>query len=557
MKKNSLFIIPCLCSILLCSVSLHAQRKGKMMINGQECEYDTLQYRHVAPGATYMLTQFNAVKSGVITNKMRVHLIEVDLTNPYNNVSQYMAKDEYYSITKQIDEVKRLKQKGLKPVATLNGCGWTDAVRTDPPTTVLREMAGTMVSGNEVIYAVSQKELNWYIDALHNTQVGLTSFDGKVTNGSGESVIIGQVNHFRDHAAKEDKLALFCNGIPQTRAVDETIGTDVILTPKNGGKLLVGANEMVVKEVVSGCGHKLTAGEAALSGLGETETFLKTLAAGDEITIDLNYSDKDGNPIQPVELRTNFIDNSILEGENLHSIRKYLAASMIGVSKDGKTVYLANMEMNSNSNAPEACLADLLIAVGAWNAMTLDGGVSAEMTVDGKYVTVNTLTGRYIPSGFVLYSTAPDDTELAALECANLSKVAVNVGESQAISLYGYNQYGEMIKEDATKDANVEYTCTPALGTITDGTFTATKMGIGTINVSIKGKGTVLQIPVNTTGFNPDVNHDGKIDIKDVNAVLIVMMGGDTTGFDQKAADVDGDGDVDVRDMTVIIKLMK
>jgi len=483
--------------------SLMAQRTGRMEIKGVECAYDTLQYRHIAPGATYLQVQFNSIKTERLSYKMRAHLIAVDLTNQFCSFSQYMAKGgKYYSISRQNDEVKWMQENGLKPAATLNGSGWhtaTSGTNENSTPYELYEMSDNALIDREVKFAINQKEVNWFLTSDGKGHVGEVSLNASVRNASGESMAIGVINHFRDHTG-ENQLALFCNGIPKSRAVDATVGTDVILTKVDGGSILVGENKMVVKQVVNGCDHVLTAGEAILSGQGASERFLEGLQAGDEITINLGYNDGDGNSITPTSLRTNFRLTCIQDGVNQQSDRKYLATSLIGVSQDGNTVYLANMEMSNNSNAPEACFADFLIKMGVWDAMWLDGGVSAEMTVDGEYVTANTLGGRYIPAGFVVYSTAPDDNTLASVECPDLSSLHIERGASRNINLYGYNQYGEMIDAKAIMNPSLEVSCPSNLGYVKNGTFYATGNGQGTIDFRIKGQeGIAFQMPVVVT----------------------------------------------------------
>lgn len=504
MKRSSFFIIGIVFLLQFLSISMHAQRTGRMVIQGKEYEYDTVQYRHIAPGATYMCAQFNNLQQGRFTYKMRAHLVAVDLTNPHNHFTQYMAKDQYYTISKQSDEVKWMKQQGRKPTATLNGGGWYTPIggsaSADPSSPYeVYELSQNVMINNEVKFADNYKDVQWYLTSNGKGHVGEVSLNASVRNASGETVVIGGINHFRDHVG-QDQLALFCNGIPKSRAVDASIGTDVILSKVDGGSILVGENQMVVKQVVNGSNHTLAAGEAILSGVGAPESFLKGLQAGDEITINLGYNDGNGNSITPTSLRTNFRLTCIKDGVNQQSPYKYIATSLIGVSKDGNTVYLANMEMSNNSNGPEACFADFLINMGVWDAMWLDGGVSAEMTVDGEYVTANTLTGRYIPAGFVVYSTAPDDNTLASLECPDLSSLHIERGGSRSIKLYGYNQYGEMIDAKAITNEALEISCPSHLGYMKNGTFYATGNGRGTIDFRIKGQeGIAFQMPVEVT----------------------------------------------------------
>ena len=50
-----------------------------------------------------------------------------------------------------------------------------------------------------------------------------------------------------------------------------------------------------------------------------------------------------------------------------------------------------------------------------------------------------------------------------------------------------------------------------------------------------------------------DVNHDGEVNIADVNAVLAIILGGNTY---TPEADVNGDGEVTIADINTIIDII-
>lgn len=59
MRKG--FII---CLLLMAALSAMAARTGRMSILGNVCEYDTVLYRTIAPGATLLQVRFDAIKMG-------------------------------------------------------------------------------------------------------------------------------------------------------------------------------------------------------------------------------------------------------------------------------------------------------------------------------------------------------------------------------------------------------------------------------------------------------------------------------------------------------------
>jgi uncharacterized protein YjdB len=53
-----------------------------------------------------------------------------------------------------------------------------------------------------------------------------------------------------------------------------------------------------------------------------------------------------------------------------------------------------------------------------------------------------------------------------------------------------------------------------------------------------------------------DVNHDGEVNIADVNAILDIVLGGDVDDQTRERADVNGDGEVNIADVNVIIDII-
>lgn len=496
MKRLFLF------AIIVVSVvfSAMAERTGTMNIRGVACQYDTLIHRHVGPGVTYTQFQFyNMNIGGSIPYKMRTHLFTIDMTNQYNRLSPYQAKDVFFDNVTQTQEVNRRKKLGLKPFASVNGIDFVQSppLSTEPYTYM--ETRWNLVEEGYIWYEEDTPRVRYYTDASRKGNIGGLTMKAKVTSSKGVSAEIGQINHYRDHARKNNKLALFCNGVGKAKDTRPKDGVEVIL---QGDGIHVGDNQLSVVQKKAGCGTSIPKGQCVITGVGtELEAFLNSLEEGETVTIEIDYVDSVGNTVVPSNTYTSFIANCVKNGEPYGDPRTNVAYSATGVSKDGNTVYLADLEISAYSNPPLRCLEDFLIEVGAWNACYNDGGPSAEMTVDGKFVTNNSIgmgfNGRYCPNGIMVYSIAPDDNEVVSIECADPSLKKLSTGSSFPLQLYGYNQYGEMIDDQAALNAKVEISCPKELGTISsDGMFTATKAGTGVITIGVKNHGMQVTIPV-------------------------------------------------------------
>ena len=101
MRKG--FII---CLLLMAALSAMAARTGRMSILGNVCEYDTVLYRTIAPGATLLQVRFDAIKDGAKTYDMLGHIIEIDMTNPYNKFTPKLSCNGYYEWTSVLMELQ-------------------------------------------------------------------------------------------------------------------------------------------------------------------------------------------------------------------------------------------------------------------------------------------------------------------------------------------------------------------------------------------------------------------------------------------------------------------
>lgn len=489
--------------LILLSVysSVFSQRTGEMMIQGKLCSYDTLVHRHIAPGVTLTQFQFNKILVSSQVYKMKAHLIAIDMTNKYNSFTPYLSKDQYFAISTQKQEVKRRKDLGLKPIATMTGGGFIQS-NGNLNTATAYEVSGSMVSNGQVKYQDGGSRVNFYVDASRTMHVGKTRLSAYVKCGE-DTYTIGQVNHHRDKVDTSEHITLFCNGIPRSNASDtkKSIGIDVRVKLVDADCIKTGKpTKCKVVEVLDGCYHSIANGEAILSGIGAAESYLRKLSIGSEITISLDYVNENGEAVDVQEQLTNLFGYCIKDGVVQEYATKNYAICAIGYSKDGKTCYWADLEISTNSNAPCICLADLMKGAGAYDAMWLDGGPSAEMTVDGEFITTNSIgygfNGRYIPAGFMIFSEAPQDNTISTIELQNPSKIVVYPNSVVKPVAYGYNQYGEMIDNNACLNSNVEMTCTQGLGTIANGVFTAKNSGSGFIYIKAKSSGETVSIPV-------------------------------------------------------------
>lgn len=204
----------------------------------------------------------------------------------------------------------------------------------------------------------------------------------------------------------------------------------------------------------------------------------------------------------------------------------------LGLSRDGKTLLLVVVDGRSDLSVGMTCseLASLMVELGAWNALNLDGGGSSELYVSTLGVVNAPSDGVERPMGNQLAIFAPLPTEYGQLR-GHVVEGAQPIARAQI----------ELESPTAT--------VRPRLVTAKDGLFevalpagswTATIGRPGYVNASVSLEvkaGDTLEPAVALARAVPatDVDGDGVVDLSDSCATV--------ANPDQKDTDGDGEGD--------------
>lgn len=527
---------------LAVTMSICASRTGKMKILGEECSYDTVCYRTIAPGAKLLQLQFNEMNTGDYVYHMFAHIIEIDMTNPYNLFTPKLASKGYYSFTNVLSELTKEQQKGRKAVASMSGFAFTETGNTSP-TRKVAEVSGSMISKGVIHHQDRGTAVHYYSGKDRKAYVGSTHISGSV-KVNGESWVIGQVNRFRDLADSHGEISLFCNGIEESQVSRDkrNLGIDVKVKLLNNTQVISGEEiECEVVSVLTGGNHEFDSGEAILSAYGTAEAKLKTLTPGQKVTIAINTLDDNNNKVDVENYAKIFAgyavkDGVLVNGTNLVNV----ATVILGVSEDNTKTYIAALD-GYRSISTYRHFADMMRNLGAYNAMFMDGGPSVDFAVDDKVITMNDCSsdgGRLVGSCFMLYSTAPDDANISKIEVEDLNARTVSVGKQLEFQVYGYNKYDDMINLNALTSSQVTAYCTNNLGTFNKNIFTATAEGTGEL-VFRTSSGYEVRIPITTVGQNEIQIRPGELftgEGRPVQARLLHIVNGKETELDPAMA---------------------
>jgi len=163
--------------------------------------------------------------------------------------------------------------------------------------------------------------------------------------------------------------------------------------------------------------------------------------------------------------------------------------TLIGSSKDGKQLIFVTVDGRQTSSIGLTQLesAQLMLELGAYNAMNLDGGGSTTMVArtpgTNSIKTVNSPSDgsvRAVANAIGVFSIAPP-SELAGL-IIDTEDINVFVNTSRKLTVRGYDRYFNPISVDPEK---VVWSVTGINGTFKNGTFYPTTVGEGKITAKV------------------------------------------------------------------------
>lgn len=184
-------------------------------------------------------------------------------------------------------------------------------------------------------------------------------------------------------------------------------------------------------------------------------------------------------------------------GDYTHTVAGYNPRTAIGVDKEGTTVYIVTVDGRQDSSAGMRMshLAELMISLGCYNAVNLDGGGSTRMVASTLWQ----------PEMSVINSPTEDRKVINA--------VGITVNESEdktpcGIALKAENEYtyvGQQIKIDfSVYDENMrkidvderELVWISSCGNVENGTFTPNVGGRATVTAQYEGAFGTIEIDV-------------------------------------------------------------
>lgn len=453
--KKILFGASCL---LIAGMSVFA--KNTISINGSTYDIDTLVYKHnVGPGTKY--AYYN-----VPDRPLTIHVMEVDLTNPYVDIETCLSGDSAVATERPTSMYARNDWPGHDMIGATNG----DFYQYQNPIEIGIPRSGQFRRNECVTNPVGRASFVLTPDRV--PYIDRVDFRGTLTKGE-TSTRIHAVNMQRLEWENTggDFMLLYTNSYGKYTHKTSG-GVKAIIRPKEGD-LFFSANktiECVVESVFDNPGiSPIPENAAVLYGVGASETYLRTLQAGDEIGIFLK-TDLRSQPGLLTDFKEQMggSDDIVLQGGITDAGQSGAATGEhprtgMGISKDKKTVYIVVVDGRQTASAGVSLqdFGEVFKTLGAWDAVNLDGGGSTCMVVN-KEIRNHPSDGneRAVGNGVLVLSNAPVDDVIASIE---FSPRSYNVPANARFRpiIYAFNQYGLMKSDDLE---GVEFSCSPEIG---------------------------------------------------------------------------------------------
>ena len=457
---------------ILASCSTIASAQNTMYVNGKDYAIDTIIPKHsVGPGCEYAFYRLP-------DRPMTVHVLEMDLTNPYVDMQVVNGGDAAVATERPSAMYARFDSPGHDMIAAHNGDFFTTTVNQ-----VGISRMGLYCDGEIVFNPVSQPLLVLtpdrvpYIDRVHF----MSNVTHKGTTKTLNTLNMLTLEFTTDPNANPNLLSLFTNAFGSKMNMYSTGGKIAVIKAKDGSDLKYKSNctlTCVVESVSDNPGEAaIPANSAILHGVGTSADFIGAMAVGDEITIQLRSTTNEFPDHLDIDEAIGGSGHIILKDGEITNIGnpECHPRTFMGINKEKTKIYSVIVDGRQTSISAGITLDDqgyVLKALGAWDGINLDGGGSSCMYINEEIKnSPSDGTERYVGNGVIFYSTAPVDDNFATLAFEPRAyKVPITATFRPII--YAYNQYGLLKSKDV---AEAVITCDEHIGTIKDGIFTATQ----------------------------------------------------------------------------------
>lgn len=438
----------------------------------------------------------NLTKFKRLTDKgwLAINIIDVDLEDENTTVSVLTSSNGLQTF----QNVKTMLTSNKNCIAAINAdffTGKTSKGNSIGMTIKDGEMLASTYSENEVKDVLASFVLDEDNNVLFDYFSNRITLDNLKSN---ESILISEVNKW---SSNYEYAVLY------TKEWGEySVGSssDLILTE------LVVKNNKVVEVRYNQSAVEIPENGFVVSTLGKTaEAISNSYKVGSKVELNIDME------IDVEKVKTAVSGGTLLVKDGkvatfTHNITGSNPRTAIGVSKDGKTLYLITIDgrQTTSIGVTQTELAEILVEKGIYTAMNLDGGGSTTMVVKELGDTDATIENspsdgslRNVPNAIAIMNTEKSGKLDKLLVEADNVNVFVNC--EKELKVKGYDKYYNAIEIDKSK---IEWSFSGVSASVKDNVLTAgndagsvvvtAKIGkaIGTITLDVLSKPNELTI---------------------------------------------------------------
>lgn len=319
----------------------------------------------IAPGVVRYKYEITRDKKNAQAN-----VVTVDLNNPHIKINTVAGGGTYTNKATVSQMANR-----TNAVALVNGDFFTMQLQGVP-------LGASIIDGDmKSSPAVLTDIWSFGIDENNTAFIDSTKFVGSITAPNGKSYPIDGLNKTfywyqpSKEYSHESKIQMYDSFWSSKSRGDKTAG-EVLLSEDN-----------VVEQIVyrKNIDMKIPKGKKILQVSGGSERFVReNIKVGDKVQINTNI-EPNRNWKMMIGGHALLVENGAIKKytKDVTSIGGIRARTAVGISKDGKTVYIVSCEGRTKRSAGLSLneLSQFMLDLGAFKAMNLDGGGSTAMAV--------------------------------------------------------------------------------------------------------------------------------------------------------------------------------
>ena len=300
----------------------------------------------------------------------QVNVVTVDLNNPHIKINTVAGGGTYTNKA----TVSQMADR-TNAVALVNGDFFTMQLQGVP-------LGASIIDGDmKSSPAVLTDIWSFGIDENNTAFIDSTKFVGSITAPNGKSYPIDGLNKTfywyqpSKEYSHESKIQMYDSFWSSKSRGDKTAG-EVLLSEDN-----------VVEQIVyrKNIDMKIPKGKKILQVSGGSERFVReNIKVGDKVQINTNI-EPNRNWKMMIGGHALLLENGAIKKytKDVSSIGGIRARTAVGISKDGKTVYIVSCEGRTKRSAGLSLneLSQFMLDLGAFKAINLDGGGSTAMAV--------------------------------------------------------------------------------------------------------------------------------------------------------------------------------